>query len=304
MRLLTRSDFDGLACAVLLAEKGIIDDYMFVHPKDLQDGIVEVTEKDVLTNVPYVPGCGLWFDHHSSESERLDLGDLEYNGKTAPAASAAQVIWEYYGGKEAFGSHLIPLLEAVNIADTASFTQDEVMSPTGWVLLSFIMDPRTGLGYFKDYRISNYRLMMDLIGYCRTQSIEEILAQPDVKQRVDRYFEHQESYKLMILENSRIEQNVIVTNLLDQDILYCGNRFIVYALNQNQNMDVRIMWGKKRQNVVFACGHSILNRSCRTNVGRLMLSYGGGGHSMAGTCQVPFKGWENTVEEIVAAARC
>lgn len=302
MRLLTRSDFDGLACAVLLTEKGIVDDYTFVHPKDLQDGVVTVTENDVLANVPYVPGCGLWFDHHTSEGDRLDLKSLKFKGRTSPAASAAQVIWEYYDGCSTFGDKLLSLLKAVNIADTASFTPDEVKYPTGWVLLSFIMDPRTGLGYFKDYRISNYQLMLDLIGYCRSLTIDQILAQPDVKERVDRYFDHQQAYQRMLREKSRIEQNVIITNLLDQDVIYCGNRFIVYALNPDQNMDIRIMWGKDKQNVVIACGHSILNLSSRTNIGSLMLKYGGGGHTMAGTCQVPMENWEQIHQEIVAAS--
>jgi len=187
MRLLTRSDFDGLACAVLLKEAGIIDDRKFVHPKDLQDGIIEVTKNDVLANVPYVEGCGLWFDHHSSEEERLKL-EGRYRGSSRPAPSAARVIYDYYNGKENFG-HLEGLMAAVDKADSAQFTVEEILNPEGWALLSFIMDPRTGLGRFRDYRISNYQLMDDLIEYCRRRSIEEIINLYDVQERVKRYFE-------------------------------------------------------------------------------------------------------------------
>ncbi|MCP4751871.1 MAG: exopolyphosphatase [Proteobacteria bacterium] len=303
MRLLTRSDFDGLACAALLTEKGVVDNYDFVHPQDLQDGKVEVSGNDVLANVPYVPGCGLWFDHHFSEDERLDIESLEFEGTVSHAASAAQVIWDHYGGRQVFDIELMPLLQAVNIADAGSFTDEEVMNPEGWVLLSFIMDPRTGLGYYKDFQISNYRLMMDMIHYCRTMPAEEIIETGDVKQRIDRYFDHQDPFEDMLKRTSRIEDNLIITNLLNEETIYAGNRFIAYALHPEQNIDLRIMWGKEKQNVVIACGHSIFNRSSRTNVGKLMLEYGGGGHSMAGTCQIPIDTWEETLDEIATVIR-
>ena len=299
MRLVTRSDFDGLVCAVLLVEKGIVDSYMFVHPKDVQDGKVEVTDKDVIANLPYVDGCGLWFDHHVSEQERLDINNLDFMGNLEHAASAAQVIWQYYGGEQTFGSQLKPLLKAINIVDAGSFTKDEILKPEGWILLSFIMDSRTGLGYFKDYRISNYQLMLDLIQYCRTMSVEEILKQPDVKQRVDRYFEHQDLFKEMLKKNSYTQKHLIVTNLLNEKTIYVGNRFMVYALFPDQSIDLRMMWGKDKENVVIACGHSILNRRSRTNVGSLMLKYGGGGHTMAGTCQVLVDKKDEILREII-----
>ena len=298
MRLVTRSDFDGLVCAVLLVEKGIVDNYKFVHPKDVQDGKVSVTENDVVVNLPFVDGCGLWFDHHISEEERLGKNGFKTNGALEHAASAAQVIWDFYGGKQTFGPHLMPLLRAINIADAGSFTQEEVLKPEGWILLSFIMDSRSGTGYFKDYRISNYQLMLDLIQYCRTMPAEEILKQPDVKQRVDRYFEHKDLFIRMLKQTSYIKKHLIVTNLLNEKTIYVGNRFMIYALYPEQNIDLRIMWGKEKQNVVIACGHSILNRSNRTDVGNLMLKYGGGGHTMAGTCQVPVDQLDKILEEI------
>ena len=299
MRLLTRSDFDGLVCSVLLVQKGIVDEYKFVHPNDVQEGRIKVTSNDVLANIPYVPGCGLWFDHHSSESERLDLENIKFEGECHPALSAAQVIWEYYGGEKTFGKHLIPLLEAVNKSDSGDLTVGELLNPEGFILLSFIMDPRTGLGRFKTFRVSNYQLMEDLIQYCRTMTSDEIMEIPDVKERVEIYLEHQELFIDMLKRCCTIDGNVIITNLLDEDTIYAGNRFVVYALFPEQNIEVRVMWGKNRQNVVFTCGHSIINRTSLTDVGKLMLEYGGGGHEAVGTCQVSVLDWEEVLATIV-----
>lgn len=300
MRLITRADFDGLVSAVLLVKKGIVDNYQFAHPKDIQDGKVEITANDVLANVPYCEGCGLWFDHHESETDRLELEKRNFKGHISHAASTAQVIWDYYGGQTTFGTKLLPVMRAVNIADAGSFLIEEVLHPTDWILLSFIMDSRTGLGHYKDYRISNYQLMMKMIDYCGNMSAKEIIAQKDVQERVVRYFDHQEKFKQMLRESSRVEKKAIITNLLESDTIYVGNRFIVYALFPDQNIDIRIMWGRERKNIVIACGHSIMNRSSRTSIGRLMAKYGGGGHSMAGTCQVAIEEWESVSAEIIS----
>jgi nanoRNase/pAp phosphatase (c-di-AMP/oligoRNAs hydrolase) len=299
MKLITRSDFDGLACAVLLEEKGLIDEYLFVHPKDVQDGSVEITSNDILANVPYDPRCGLWFDHHTSETDRIKLKDLKFEGAISPEPSCAQVVWDYYGGKKTFGKGLIPLLEAVNKADSADFNLQEILFAEGWILLSFIMDPRTGLGLYNDYKISNYQLMMDLIKYCHSMQIEEILEIPDIKERADRYNEHQILHKDMLRRSSKTDRNVVITNLLNEERIYCGNRFIIYASHPDQNIEIRLLWGKKKQNVIFSVGHSILNKTSKTNVGNLMLKYGGGGHHAVGTCQVPFENWEQVYEEIL-----
>jgi len=299
MRLLTRSDFDGLASAVLLVENGIIDTYKFVHPKDVQDGKVAVTSNDMLANIPYVAGCGLWFDHHASEDERLEIEKLNFEGACRPAPSSAQVIWDYYGGEKTFKKHFLPLLDAVNKSDSGNLTREEILNPKGWILLSFLMDPRTGLGRFRDYRISNYQLMEDMIQYCRTKTDEEILLIPDVQERSKRYFEQQELFEEMLKRCCEIHGNVIITNLMNEETIYSGNRFLVFALYPEQNIEVRVMWGKNKKNVVFTCGHSILNRTSQTNVGKLMLEYGGGGHEKVGTCQVPIEDWERVLEEIV-----
>jgi nanoRNase/pAp phosphatase (c-di-AMP/oligoRNAs hydrolase) len=299
MRVVTRSDFDGLGCAVLLKEAGVMDDISFVHPKDIQDGKIEVNKNDVLANIPYVPGCGLWFDHHTSESERA--AHREFAGAWDPEApSAARVIYRYYGGEKRFpGKVFADLVEAVDKADSARFTAEEVLDPKGWVLLSFVMDPRTGLGRYKDYRIGNYQLMMDLVNYCGKMPVEEILEVPDVKERVVRYFEQDKLFREMVEANTTVRGNVTVFDLRNQEEIYTGNRFIPYVMYPDQNVSVQVMWGFRKQNIVMTAGHSITNRTCRTDVGSLMLRHGGGGHARVGTCQVPVEEAERVLEEIV-----
>ena len=303
MRLVTRSDFDGLACAVLLVEAEIVDDYLFVHPKDLQDGKVAVTANDVLANVPYVPGCGLWFDHHSSERERQALGEkFQYKGRSAIVSSCARVIYDFYGGAARFGKYdASGMMAAVDKTDSGQLSLDEILQPQDWVLLSFIMDPRTGLGRYRDYRISNYQLMADMIQYCRTMNAAEILLLPDVIERVTRYFAQEAAYEQMIRESASTRGDILVIDLLDRDEVLVGNRFKEYALFPDQNISLTVMWGYKRQNVVLSCGHSILNRTSQINVGELMLRHGGGGHTRVGTCQVPIAGWERTRDALLDA---
>jgi nanoRNase/pAp phosphatase (c-di-AMP/oligoRNAs hydrolase) len=299
MRLLTRSDFDGLGCAVFLKEAGIIDDIKFVHPKDVQDGLVEVGKNDVLANIPYAKGCGLWFDHHSSEEERKEYGEFE--GVSDPSAlSAASVIYNYYGGEKRFpDKHFKDLLSAIEKADSADFKMNEILNPKGWALLSFIMDPRTGLGRYKDYRISNYALMMNMIDYCRSKTVDEILEIDDVKERVERYHEQDRLFQNMIKKTTTVTENVIITDLRDQQEIYTGNRFVLYCRYPKQNISIQVMWGLQKQNVVMTCGHSIINKTSKIDVGSLMLKYGGGGHKSVGSCQVPTEKADNILEELV-----
>ncbi|MDR2503538.1 MAG: exopolyphosphatase [Deltaproteobacteria bacterium] len=301
MRLVTRSDFDGLACAVLLRSIGLIEEYKFAHPKDLQDGLVEVTDNDVLANVPYVRGCGMWFDHHSSERERL--GDIQFEGASKAAPSCARVIWDYYGGLERFPARLVAMMEAVDKVDSAQLTRDNVLNPGGWVLLGMIMDPRTGLGRYHDYRISNHQLMLDMIGYCSEKSAEEILRIEDVKERTDRYFAQQKDFMDMLSRCSRQEDNVLLIDLRNEPEIFSGNRFTAYAMYPETNVSVQVIWGLKQQNVVITVGHSILKHGCAADVGRLMLSHGGGGHFQVGTCQVPTAKAEQSIKGIVQALK-
>jgi nanoRNase/pAp phosphatase (c-di-AMP/oligoRNAs hydrolase) len=297
MRLVTRSDFDGLICGVLLKEAGVIDSHLFVHPKDVQDGKVEVTSNDVLANVPYAKGCGMWFDHHMSEMERKAF-PVDYQGWSAPEKSCARVIYRHYGGGNKF-PRFTDMMVAVDKADSGDLTVEEVADPHGWLLLAVVMDPRTGLGRYSDYRISNMQLMADLMDYCRTMPIEKILEQPDVRERVKRYHESEWMYREMIKSHSKVDENVLVVDLRMMDDIPSGNRFVEYGMFPMINISVRVMWGMKKQNVVLAVGHSIINRTSKTNVGSLMLKYGGGGHPKVGTCQVPEDQAEKVLKEIV-----
>lgn len=284
-RLVTRSDFDGLVCAVLLNELNLIDDIKFVHPKDMQDGKVEITANDITTNLPYVAAAHLAFDHHLSETIR-NTGERKNHIIEAEAPSAARVVYNYYGGKSNFPTIADDMMDAVDKADSAQFSRDEILDPSGWVLLNYLMDARTGLGRFREFRISNYTLMMDLIKYCRNHNIDEILELADVKERVELYFEQAEKAKEQLLRCTTVHKNLAVLDLRDEETIWATNRFMIYALFPQTNISIHILWGVQKQNTVFATGKSILDRGSKTNVGELMLEFGGGGHQAAGTCQV------------------
>ncbi len=283
MRLVTRSDFDGLVCGALLKEAGIIDTWQFAHPKDLQDGLVEITENDCLANVPFVEGCGLWFDHHSSEFERNQL-EGRYKGESRLTPSCARIIYEYYGGEEKF-PQFGEIMEAVDKVDSGQLTADEIQNPKGWILVGFLMDPRTGLGRWRNFTISNYRLMEELMDACRTMGTEEILNLPNVKERIDVYFEQTEKFKEMVKAHTRVEGDVIISDLRGVDPIYTGNRFMIYSMYPEQNISAWIVNGKGGKGCSVAVGYSVLNRTSNVDVGSLMLKYGGGGHKAVGTCQ-------------------
>lgn len=284
-RLVTRSDFDGLVCAALFKEMGMIDEIKFVHPKDMQDGTILISDTDITTNLPYVRGVHLAFDHHASETVRLDeKADNHIIDPEAP--SAARVVYDYYGGKTRFANISDDMMAAVDKADSAQFSRDEVLDAKGWPLLNYLMDSRTGLGRFKQFRVSNYQLMMELIDYCRDHGVDQILQLPDVKERVDLYMEHQDLHKEQLKRCTTVTKNFAVVDLRGEETIYAGNRFMVYALFPDTNISAHVMWGLNKLNTVFAVGKSILNRTSKTNIGELMLKYGGGGHDAAGTCQV------------------
>lgn len=284
-RLLTRSDMDGLVCAVLLKEMGILGEIEFHHPKDMQDGKVAVTERDILTNLPYVPGCGLCFDHHSSEALRLSGTDTPGYVLEPEAKSAARVVYDYYGGKERFPNIGDEMMEAVDKADSAGFSMEDVLNPQGWELLSFLMDARTGLGRFRDFRVSNYQLMMELIDCCRDMSIEEILALPDVAERVELFTAQHQLFREQIARVAEVHGPLVVLDLRNEETIYAGNRFVVYAMFPECDISMHVMWGRERQNTVYTVGKSIFDRGNPVDIGEMMLGYGGGGHHAAGTCQ-------------------
>lgn len=283
MRLVTRSDFDGLACGALLLEAGVIDHWTFAHPKDLQDGLVEINENDCLANVPFVEGCGLWFDHHSSEHERVAL-EGKYKGESRITPSCARIIYEYYGGKEKF-PNFDDMMIAVDKVDSGNLTVDEIMNPQGWILVGFLMDPRTGLGRWRQFTVSNYQLMEKLMVACKDKTTEEILEMPDVKERIEVYNEQTAKFKEMVKAHTRVEGNVIISDLRGVDPIYTGNRFMIYSMYPEQNISAWIVSGRGGKGCSAAVGYSIINKTCEVNVGSLMLKYNGGGHKKVGTCQ-------------------
>lgn len=297
-RLVTRSDFDGLVCAVLLNELDMINDIKFVHPKDMQDGKIEITDRDIATNLPYVAAAHLVFDHHQSEAVR-NTGERKNHIIDPDAPSAARVVYDYYGGKKAFPNITDEMMDAVDKADSAQFSIEEILYPKGWVLLNYLMDSRTGLGRFREFRVSNYTLMMDLIQYCRSHGIDDILKLPDVKERVDIYFEHADKAKEQIQRCTTVHKNLAVLDLRNEETIWATNRFMVYALFPETNISIHVLWGVQKQNTVFATGKSIIDRTSKTYIGELMLAYGGGGHHAAGTCQVENAAAEGTLKELI-----
>ena len=301
MRLITRSDFDGLACGALLEALGLISEWLFVHPKDIQDGLIEATKNDVLANVPYIPGCGLWFDHHSSEEERLGK-DLQFEGVSKKAPSCARVIYDYYGGEEKLGQ-FAEMIKYVDKMDSADLTKDEIMNPSGWVLLGFITDPRTGLGRIRTFTISNLDLMKKLARDTFSKPIDEILAMSDVKERVDAYFEQHNLFIDMVKKHAKIDGNVIFVDMRGVQTIHAGNRFLLYTIYPDQNISVWVVDGRQKINSVITVGYSVINKTSTVDVGSLMLKYGGGGHTVVGTCQVAYEDTDRIVQEIISACK-
>ena len=301
-RLVTRSDFDGLACAMMLKELGLINEIKFVHPKDVQDGKIELSKNDITTNLPYDPRVSISFDHHESEEERLKA--IEYGGKLIidpKARSAARVVYDYYGGKNTFKHIPDDLMEAVDKGDSADFSMDEILNPSGWVLLHYLMDARTGLGRFHQFRISNYDLMMKLIDYCPDHTIDEILELPDVKERVDLYFEQADLFKEQLQRIAKVYDKVVVLDLRNEEVIHAGNRFMIYALYPETQISIHVAWGFQKQNTAVMIGKSIVNKASKADIGALCLKYGGGGHRNAGTCQLDNDKVDAQLPKIIAA---
>ncbi|MDR1577757.1 MAG: exopolyphosphatase [Deltaproteobacteria bacterium] len=297
MRLVTRSDFDGLACGALLKEAGLIDSFQFVHPKDIQDDLIQITANDILANVPYAAGAGMWFDHHTSEGERL--GSISYRGMSRVAPSCARVIYDFLGGASRYSSHWDAMMAAVDKVDSANLSIKEIEYPTGWILLGFLMDPRTGLGRFHDFRISNYKLMEVLIEMCRVKTAEEILNDPDVKERANFYFDQAPMYVNMIQNCSKLVGQVLIIDFRDQKVIYPGNRFLPYTMFPACKVSIHLTWARDEKNVALAMGNSIINRDSQANLGSIALHFGGGGHEAVATCQIDSAEVEETVQMIV-----
>lgn len=301
MRLLTRSDFDGSVCAALLLELGLVDEIQYIHPKDLQDNKIEVTGDDILANVPFVEGCGLWFDHHSSEHTRLDVAG-KFNGASELAPSAAQVIYDYYSKDKPSADKLKKfenLIKVVGIADSAQYSRDDILNPSGWTMLAFIADPRTGLGYKRSFRISNFELMQRLPELLRSKSVDEILAMPDFQERIKVYNAETSRFKALLSRRTRIEGDALIVDFRGVDEIPVGNRFLEYVLYPDQNISLRIVDGRNNAFAMISVGHSIINRTSAVDVGSLVLKYGGGGHKQVGTCQVDYDDVDKIIAEML-----
>jgi hypothetical protein len=291
MRVLTRGDLDGLTATVLISLAEKVTEVKFAHPKDVQDGRVPCDAEDIVVNLPYVKGCGLWFDHHVSEEAKLGaIGSFKGSFKVAP--SAARVVYDHYRKPE-FDKYKDLLVETDKL-DAAQLTEKDVTDPQGWILLGYTLDPRTGLGpEFQKY----FRWLVE---YIKEVPLEKILKHPEVKKRVDRVLEEQADFKNLLQANSRSDGTVIVTDFRAVKDPPVGNRFLVYTLYPKCNVEVRIFRGKEGKTVNVAIGHSIFNRSCKVSAGDLCASYGGGGHFGAGTCQLAAEKSEAQIGEILA----
>lgn len=296
-RLVTRADFDGVVAGGLLVELGLVDDVEFAEPKAMQDGLVKITGNDITTNLPYVEGVHLCFDHHISETERVGTRDNHIISADAP--SAARVVYDHFGGKEKFPSIPDELMEAVDKADSAQYSEEDILAPEPWTLLNFILDPRTGLSRFEHYEISHEQLMKDMMVYVRHHPVEEILTIPDVEERVHLYMEHEEKAELQIRDCSKISDNVVILDLRDQDVIFAGNRFTVYAVFPEVNVSIELTQTPNGEKTIMAVGKSILKRTNKANIGSIMLEYGGGGHANAGTCQIENARAEEVLKELV-----
>ena len=298
-RLVTRSDFDGLVCAALLKELGILDDILFVHPKDVQDGKVELTADDITTNLPYRPEVALSFDHHPSEDAARRRGHRQPRHRrrmpTPPRGSSTTTS----AGRRGSRGVSVEMMEAVDNADAAQLSIDDILNAKGWVLLNFLMDPRTGLGRFREFRISNYQLMMQLIDSCLELSIDEILATPDVAERVELYHEHAADAEEQIRRCSTVHDSLVVLDLRDEEIIHPANRFLhLRAVPAVQHLDPRAVGPGAAEHGVRRRA-SILDRSSQVDIGALMLAHGGGGHEAAGTCQIDNERAEVVLDELV-----
>jgi oligoribonuclease NrnB/cAMP/cGMP phosphodiesterase (DHH superfamily) len=267
----------------------------------MQDNKIAVTQNDILANVPFVNGCGLWFDHHSSEHERLRL-DGKFKGASKNAPSAAQVVYDYYKQNKAFADKLRKFKELVQIAgkaDSAEFTKEDILQPKGWTMLAFIADPRTGLGYKRSFTISNFELMKKLPRLLRTKKVEDILNLRDFRERVKLYHEENKKYEELIIRSTRTDGHAIVIDLRDCEAIPVGNRFLEYVLYPEQNISIRIVDGKNKAFAMISVGHSIINPTSQIDVGIMTLTYGGGGHKRVGTCQVPYENVDKVVGEML-----
>jgi hypothetical protein len=295
MRLVTRADLDGLACAVLMTASEKIDEILLVHPQDITDKKIPINLNDILANLPYHPSCGKWFDHHLL-TESNERPPEKFEGRYGLAPSAARVVFEYYIEKNPFLRKYEHFIAETDRLDSAQLNIEDVLEPKDYILLGYTLDPRTGLGAYQDY-------FKKLVEWLHSKPIEEIMEIPEVKARVDRIHEQDKAFREATLAHSRLDGNVLITDFRSLSQLPVGNRFLVYTLFPQANISMRVHWGPSHEHVSVAVGHSIFNRTSRTTVGNLMSRYGGGGHKGAGHCLLPAASAEAKIAEMIATMK-
>jgi hypothetical protein len=295
MRLVTRGDMDGLTSAVILTSCESIDDILLIHPQDVTDRRFVASPGDIFVNLPYQKGCAKWFDHHllTDTNEAPPPG---FDGRWGLAPSAARMVYEYYLPKNPQIRAYETLLAETDRMDAAQLTLDEVLAPKGYILVGFTLDPRTGLGAFKDY----FHALLKAI---KEQPLDQVLALPEVQERVRRMRDQDALFRRVTIEHSRLDGNVVFTDFRKVDPVPVGNRFLVYTLFPEANISLRVHRGPTPDHVAVTIGHSIFNRTSRTNVGFLVARYGGGGHKAAGTCLVPVAKADAAFTEMIAVMK-
>jgi nanoRNase/pAp phosphatase (c-di-AMP/oligoRNAs hydrolase) len=282
-RLITKCDMDGLACGLLLKEVGLVDRILFAHPKDIESNKIEVGGDDITAGLPYRETACLVFDHYPGALASKGARDNLIVDSSMPSTS--RVICNHY--KQTDNPRISKdLLVAVDKGFSADISIDEILSPTGWILLSYLIDQRTGLERYRRFGITNAQLIERLIDHSSGQTIWEILNSPDVEERLTLYFSSMERCKAQLLRCSTVHYNLVVTDMRREEVVYPGNRFMIYALFPECNVSMHVINDANGTRTSFVVGKSIIDRSCSKDVGKILKGHGGGGHFNAGTCMV------------------
>ncbi|MEE9166801.1 MAG: exopolyphosphatase [Candidatus Neomarinimicrobiota bacterium] len=303
MRVIYRGDLDGTVCAAILEEVGLCDELKQAHPKDMQEGRVDVSDQDIICNLPYHPNCHMWFDHHSGEIDRTRLPS-DFKGLVEEAPSAAGLVYKYFLPDHPELRKLGEIVRDTDLVDSANLTLEQVKEPQGAILLGFLLDPRTGLGLIHDFAISNYQWVLQVPHLLTEHTVDEVLAMPDTQERIMKYHELQETAAEFYSENSYLDGNVIVTDVRGKKIP-AANRFLIYTLPslEEGNISVRIADGKKGEFDTISVAHSIFVRSSTVDANELCRKYGGGGLKGAATCQPLLDESDKVFKDIVEACK-
>jgi oligoribonuclease NrnB/cAMP/cGMP phosphodiesterase (DHH superfamily) len=287
MRIVTRPDFDGVVCAVLLYESLDIDKPVkWVEPNAMQNRQVEILKGDIIANLAYHENCLLWFDHH--ESNRIDV---EFEGSHKIAPSAAGVVFDYFTKVKydkqpqsiatlikGFKQDFIPLINAVDKIDSAQLSLDEVLHPEKCPY--FLISMTISSGRWEDESYWNH-----LVNLLRVDDIEQVMKDPEVKQRCDVTLRENREYKSLLRDHTIVKKHVSITDFRSLSKIPSGNRFLVFSLYPESAVNVKIRYhNKDKEKIIVSVGHSIFNNRCNVNSGSLCSQFGGGGHHGAGSC--------------------